>query len=91
MIGGFFSRISWSKHVAGCPRQGCECKIGITIYDGDGGFVCRIDDPKERKFFQNMVMIALRELAAERQRQSVTSAGQVSTSLAETHLPVEDR
>lgn len=45
-------RVQWSK-------------LGITIYDGEGSFVSRIEHPKDRHFFNEMIVAALRKVSEE--------------------------
>lgn len=45
-------RIQWSK-------------LGITIYDGEGSFVSRIEHPKDRDFFANVIVAALKKVSEE--------------------------
>lgn len=48
-------RIQWSK-------------LGITIYDGDGSFICRLEHIEDRNFFAGTIMQALKVISAEQAR-----------------------
>lgn len=50
-------RIQWSK-------------VGITLYDINGAFVCRLEDVRDRNFLAAMIGEALRKISYEQSRRS---------------------
>lgn len=45
-------------------------KQGISLYNYEGGFVCRIEHPSDRRFFVNWIGIGLGQLAEAQKRRS---------------------
>lgn len=48
-------RVQWSK-------------LGITVYDATGGFVCRIEHEQDRHFFNEIIVAALKRISEEQSR-----------------------
>ena len=52
---GNLGRVQWSK-------------LGITLYDADGSFVCRIEDERDVRFLNNLITRGIQELYREAKR-----------------------
>jgi hypothetical protein len=58
-------RIQWSK-------------LGVTVYDGEGGFVSRMEHPDDLKFFDWCILNALKEVSSQQQKRRAFKGDEVT-------------